>query len=95
MILMYFFVHYYNQGIVFKTFDKVFVLFLYPIIDFLRVVTARLISFKNLALGDIIILNDKEEKIIIERKSISDLAASIKDGRANKQNQQMENLKKY
>jgi UDP-GlcNAc:undecaprenyl-phosphate GlcNAc-1-phosphate transferase len=52
MILMYFFVHYYNQGIVFKTFDKVFVLFLYPIIDFLRVVTARLLNFKNLALGD-------------------------------------------
>lgn len=52
IILMYFIVHYYNQGIIFKSIDKVFVLFLYPMIDFLRVVITRLISIKNLALGD-------------------------------------------
>ena len=40
------------------------------------------ITTSNLPLGDIVILNDKnEEQLIIERKSISDLAASIKDGR--------------
>ena len=37
---------------------------------------------KNLELGDIIIQNDnEEEKIIIERKTISDLISSISDGR--------------
>ena len=40
------------------------------------------IQLENLFLGDIIILNDElEEKIIFERKSLYDLAASIKDGR--------------
>jgi ERCC4-type nuclease len=47
---------------------------------------------ENLALGDIIILNDKEEKIIIERKSISDLAASIKDGRYAEQSYRLNGL---
>jgi ERCC4-type nuclease len=37
---------------------------------------------KSLDLGDIIIQNDNEEdKIIIERKTISDLISSISDGR--------------
>ena len=40
------------------------------------------IETDNLALGDIIILNnDREEKVIFERKSLYDLASSIKDGR--------------
>jgi ERCC4-type nuclease len=40
------------------------------------------IETENLALGDIIILNnDREEKVIFERKSLYDLASSIKDGR--------------
>jgi ERCC4-type nuclease len=40
------------------------------------------IETENLALGDIILLNnDSEEKIVFERKSIYDLASSIKDGR--------------
>ena len=43
------------------------------------------IKFETLPIGDIIICDDKEEKIIIERKSISDLLASIKDGRYEEQ----------
>lgn len=40
------------------------------------------IETENLALGDIILLNnDREEKVIFERKSLYDLASSIKDGR--------------
>src|SRR5210317_468338 len=40
------------------------------------------IETENLALGDIILLNnDSEEKVVFERKSIYDLASSIKDGR--------------
>jgi ERCC4-type nuclease len=40
------------------------------------------IETENLALGDIILLNnDSEEKIVFERKSLYDLACSIKDGR--------------
>ena len=50
------------------------------------------VTTENLALGDIIILNDKEEKIIIERKSISDLAASIKDGRYAEQSYRLNGL---
>jgi len=48
----------------------------------------------NLPLGDIVILNDNnEEKLIIERKSISDLAASIKDGRYAEQSFRLNNYK--
>tara|TARA_B110000967_G_C18898361_1_gene572525 strand:- start:4288 stop:5043 length:756 start_codon:yes stop_codon:yes gene_type:complete len=40
------------------------------------------IETENLALGDIILLNnEREEKVIFERKSLYDLASSIKDGR--------------
>lgn len=40
------------------------------------------ISLDNLPLGDIILLNpEQEEKIIFERKSLYDLASSLKDGR--------------
>lgn len=40
------------------------------------------IETENLALGDIILLNnDSEEKVVFERKSLYDLACSIKDGR--------------
>jgi len=38
-----------------------------------------------LPIGDIIISTDKEDKLIIERKSVSDLLASIKDGRYEEQ----------
>lgn len=40
---------------------------------------------ENLPLGDVIIMDGDEEKIIIERKTLSDLAASIKDGRYEEQ----------
>ena len=41
---------------------------------------------ENLPLGDIILCDDKgEEKAIIERKSLADLAASIRDGRYKEQ----------
>ena len=44
------------------------------------------IKSENLPLGDIIICNDEgHEKAIIERKSLADLAASIRDGRYNEQ----------
>lgn len=46
----------------------------------------------NLPLGDIIISNDTENKLIIERKSISDLASSIKDGRYEEQSYRLNNL---
>ena len=40
------------------------------------------IETENLALGDIILLNnEREEKVVFERKSLYDLASSIKDGR--------------
>ena len=47
--------------------------------------TIKIVS-ENLPLGDIIICNDAgEEKVMIERKSLADLAASIRDGRYKEQ----------
>jgi ERCC4-type nuclease len=47
----------------------------------------------NLPIGDIIICDDKqEERIVIERKSISDLSASIKDGRYEEQSYRLNGL---
>jgi ERCC4-type nuclease len=44
------------------------------------------IVIENLPLGDVIICGDnQEEKVLIERKSLADLAASIKDGRYEEQ----------
>jgi len=47
---------------------------------------------ENLPIGDIIIADDKEEKIIIERKSINDLLSSIKDGRYEEQSYRLNGL---
>jgi ERCC4-type nuclease len=44
-----------------------------------------IVKSESLPIGDIIISNEKEDKLIIERKSISDLMASIKDGRYEEQ----------
>jgi ERCC4-type nuclease len=51
-----------------------------------------IINFKNLKIkvgplpiGDVIICDDNEDKMIIERKSLVDLLASIKDGRYEEQ----------
>jgi len=40
---------------------------------------------ENLPIGDVIITNNNEDVIIIERKTISDLLSSIKDGRYQEQ----------
>ncbi len=48
----------------------------FPNVNFLK---------EQLPLGDIIINDSQEELIIIERKSLADLAASIKDGRYEEQ----------
>jgi hypothetical protein len=63
--------------------------------DLLQQINQLLVNapiFKNivvksevLPIGDIIIADDKEDKLIIERKSVSDLLASIKDGRYEEQ----------
>jgi ERCC4-type nuclease len=46
----------------------------------------------NLEIGDIIICdNDDNELVIIERKTLADLAASIKDGRYNEQSFRLNN----
>jgi ERCC4-type nuclease len=51
-----------------------------------------IIKQESLPIGDIIIADDKEEKLIIERKSVSDLLASIKDGRYEEQSYRLNGL---
>lgn len=52
------------------------------------------VLFETLAVGDIIICDDENnEKIIIERKTLYDLAASIKDGRYAEQSFRLNNCK--
>jgi ERCC4-type nuclease len=46
----------------------------------------------QLPLGDIILNDGEKDLIIIERKSLSDLAASIKDGRYEEQSYRLKNL---
>jgi ERCC4-type nuclease len=50
------------------------------------------IVVENLPLGDIIISNGKDDILIIERKSIRDLAASIKDGRYDEQSYRLNGI---
>ena len=50
------------------------------------------VQVENLPLGDIIISNNVEDKLFIERKSINDLAASIKDGRYEEQSYRLNGL---
>ncbi len=51
------------------------------------------IEIKTLSIGDVIIMNEKRENIfIIERKTISDLASSIIDGRYNEQSYRYDKL---
>ena len=47
---------------------------------------------ENLPIGDIIIYDDKEEKLIIERKSVNDLMSSIKDGRYEEQSYRLSGI---
>ena len=64
---------------------KQLVLFI-PIFKQIKVVT------ENLPLGDFIISDEKEDKLIIERKTINDLLASIKDGRYDEQSYRLNGL---
>lgn len=50
------------------------------------------IKSETLPIGDIIINDNTEDKIIIERKSISDLLSSIKDGRYEEQSYRLNGL---
>jgi len=45
-----------------------------------------------LPIGDFIIADEKEEKLVIERKTINDLLASIKDGRYDEQSYRLNGL---
>lgn len=53
------------------------------------------IATENLPLGDFIISDEKEDIIIIERKTISDLLSSIKDGRYVEQSYRLNGLKHH
>jgi len=50
------------------------------------------IQTENLPLGDIIINDGATDRIIIERKTLSDLAASIKDGRYDEQSYRLNGI---
>jgi ERCC4-type nuclease len=47
---------------------------------------------ETLPIGDIIINDDNEDKIIIERKSVNDLLSSIKDGRYEEQSYRLNGI---
>ena len=51
-----------------------------------------LLVSENLPVGDIIIADNSEEKLIIERKTLADLASSIKDGRYNEQSYRLNGI---
>lgn len=50
------------------------------------------VESETLPIGDIIINDDIEDKIIIERKSVNDLLSSIKDGRYEEQSYRLNGL---
>jgi ERCC4-type nuclease len=51
-----------------------------------------ILVIEQLPLGDIIICDDKEEKLIIERKTLKDLSSSIKDGRYEEQSYRLSGI---
>lgn len=51
-----------------------------------------IIKSETLPIGDIIIADDTEDKLVIERKSVTDLLASIKDGRYEEQSYRLNGL---
>ena len=53
------------------------------------------IKSETLPIGDIIICDEKEDKLIIERKSVSDLLSSIKDGRYEEQSYRLNGLEHH
>lgn len=54
-----------------------------------------IIKSEVLPIGDVIICDDQEEKLIIERKTISDLLSSIKDGRYEEQSYRLNGLNNH
>ena len=50
------------------------------------------VKTETLPIGDIIINDDNEDKIIIERKSVNDLLSSIKDGRYEEQSYRLNGI---
>jgi ERCC4-type nuclease len=50
------------------------------------------VQSETLPIGDIIINDDTEDKIIIERKSVNDLLSSIKDGRYEEQSYRLNGI---
>jgi len=50
---------------------------------------------ETLPVGDIIIMDGEEELLIIERKTLRDLAGSIKDGRYEEQSYRLNNIKMH
>ena len=53
------------------------------------------IIVENLPLGDIILTDGTDEKLIIERKSVNDLLSSIKDGRYEEQSYRLNGLEHH
>jgi len=47
---------------------------------------------EQLPLGDVIICDEREEKVIIERKTLKDLSSSIKDGRYEEQSYRLSGI---
>jgi crossover junction endonuclease MUS81 len=50
------------------------------------------IVVENLPIGDVIISNNNDDELIIERKSVNDLLSSIKDGRYEEQSYRLNGL---
>ena len=61
--------------------------------DLIEIIGNENITKTNLDIGDIIISNHEQEEILIERKTIKDLVASIKDGRYKEQKLRILNSK--
>jgi ERCC4-type nuclease len=54
-----------------------------------------IIKSETLPIGDVIIANETEDILIIERKSVNDLLASIKDGRYEEQSYRLNGLEHH
>jgi|LakMenE18May11ns_1017448.scaffolds.fasta_scaffold9884456_2 ERCC4-type nuclease len=61
-------------------------------ISFIPVFKTIEVKSETLPIGDIIINDGKEDRLIIERKSVNDLLASIKDGRYEEQSYRLNGL---
>lgn len=62
------------------------------ILEYRQDISNIIIEVKNLPIGDMIIKNDNgDEKIIVERKTMNDLASSIIDGRYKEQSHRLTN----